>query len=493
MPRSLLAALSACALTAGAVAAGPAAHAAPAAPAAGKARTVNVKSFDGVSIVTHFFPAGGAAAGRRAPTVLLGHGWGGRGETDTAKGMLSALLAAGYNVVTWNARGFGSGGQANVDYHRFEGRDVQKLIDWTARQPEVALDRPGDPRLGMAGGSYGGAIQLVTAGIDRRVDVIAPQIAYNDLRRSLYRDKVLRAGWVINLCLAGVTGGNRISPQVQRACVDGVREGRLEPKLDQWFADHGPAHLIKGLKIPTLVIQGTVDTLFPLREAVETYRTVKRNGAPAKMIWYCGGHGSCNTKAGPEDHVAKATLAWFGRHLRGDRSVGTGPEFEYVDQDGVYRGAASYPPPALGPLKARRSGRLAFTPFDNSGSSMAAAVSKKAVEVPVPASAATARIVGSPRVTLTYRGHALKPGTALFAQVIDRDTGIVIGNQATPLPVTLDGRERTVTRDLEAVAWKVGPKSRLAVQIIPGTGLFTWQRSAGWADLDVSVTVPRVR
>ena len=38
----------------------------------------------------------------------------------------------------------------------------------------------------MVGGSYGGGIQLVTAGFDNRVDVIVPGIAWNSLVDSLY-------------------------------------------------------------------------------------------------------------------------------------------------------------------------------------------------------------------------------------------------------------------------------------------------------------------
>lgn len=33
-------------------------------------------------MVTHFFPAAGLKPGQRAPTVLLGHGYGMTGETD---------------------------------------------------------------------------------------------------------------------------------------------------------------------------------------------------------------------------------------------------------------------------------------------------------------------------------------------------------------------------------------------------------------------------
>ena len=154
-----------------------------AAPAA-QARDQNVTSFDGTQIVTHFFPAKGLAAGAKAPTVLVGHGWAGRGATDidggTGEGTqgnaaIGDLHRAGYNVLTWDARGFGgSGGQVNVDGPDFEGRDVQSLITFVANQPEARLDAAGDPRLGMAGGSYGGGIQLVTAGLDKRVDAIVP-------------------------------------------------------------------------------------------------------------------------------------------------------------------------------------------------------------------------------------------------------------------------------------------------------------------------------
>ena len=43
----------------------------------------------------------------------------------------------------------------------FEAKDVQWMLDWVATQPGVRLDGPGDPRVGMAGGSYGGGIQLI--------------------------------------------------------------------------------------------------------------------------------------------------------------------------------------------------------------------------------------------------------------------------------------------------------------------------------------------
>ena len=51
-----------------------------------------------------------------------------------------------------------------IDHPKFEARDTQALIDYIADQPEAKLDAPGDPRVGMSGSSYGGGIQLLTAG-----------------------------------------------------------------------------------------------------------------------------------------------------------------------------------------------------------------------------------------------------------------------------------------------------------------------------------------
>ena len=129
--------------------------------------------------------------------MLLGHGYGMTGETSRDSGSeelfgslgVKPLVDAGYNVLTWDARGFGgSGGQVMVDNANFEGRDVQALLTYVANQREAQLDRAGDPRVGMTGASYGGGIQLVTAGIDRRVDAITPVIAWNSLLTSLYKD-----------------------------------------------------------------------------------------------------------------------------------------------------------------------------------------------------------------------------------------------------------------------------------------------------------------
>ena len=80
------------------------------APGIAHARDAIVSSFDGTPIVTHFFPAQGLQGGERAPTIMVGHGWGGSGEMDENGGDVGPFREAGYNVLTWDARGFGGSG-----------------------------------------------------------------------------------------------------------------------------------------------------------------------------------------------------------------------------------------------------------------------------------------------------------------------------------------------------------------------------------------------
>ncbi|QYC43703.1 Daunorubicin/doxorubicin resistance ATP-binding protein DrrA [Nonomuraea coxensis DSM 45129] len=135
-----------------------------------------------VHLDTTFFPP---ADGGKAPVVLLAHGFG--GSKQSVRQQAERLAQDGYAVLTWSARGFGrSTGQIALNSPDYEVKDVKQLIDWVAKRPEVQLDAAGDPRVGIVGGSYGGAIALMTAAFDQRVDAIVPQITWADLADALF-------------------------------------------------------------------------------------------------------------------------------------------------------------------------------------------------------------------------------------------------------------------------------------------------------------------
>ena len=130
---------------------------------------------------TLYLPAGDGPA----PAVVLAHGFGGSKQSvaDDAQD----LAGRGYVVLTYSARGFGeSTGQIGLNDPRYEIADLSTLIDLLAERDEVELDADGDPRVGVAGGSYGGALSLLGAAYDDRIDAIAPQITWNSLTAALF-------------------------------------------------------------------------------------------------------------------------------------------------------------------------------------------------------------------------------------------------------------------------------------------------------------------
>jgi ABC-2 type transport system ATP-binding protein len=485
-----------------------------AAPAHGRDDTVT--SFDGTKIVLSFFPAEGLAPGARAPTILVGHGWSQSRETNpSAEGSElfgqvgpGPLRKAGYNVLTWDARGFGrSGGTVQVDSPDFEARDVQALIDWVARQPEARLDRAGDPRVGMSGASYGGGIQFVTAARDPRVDAIVPDIAWNSLLTALFKDGALKAGWGTVLFGAGNAGGlapglvggetGSLDPRIGSAYTAGLTTGAVSDEDRAWFAARGPRHLLDRVRVPTFIVQGTADTLFTLQEAIDNHRALERNGVPLKMMWFCGGHGTCLTGQGEAGRLRRAVIAWFDRWLKGNASVDTGPRFEWLADDARWRTAGGWPLPAKEPLVGEGSGTLALAQTTDSGQpQIAATPAANAVNVPVTGpGAGGAHVLGAPRLEITYSGTGAStaPQDHVYAQIVNPRTGQVVGNQATPIPVELDGGTHTLSRPLEPIASAAPAGGGYVLQLVAYTGLYGPQRATGRIAFDrVRVELPTV-
>ncbi|MCW2967608.1 MAG: peptidase [Solirubrobacteraceae bacterium] len=479
------------------------------------ARDVTVTSFDGTAIAAHFFPAAGLASGAKAPTVLFGPGWSSGGATDengasdpgTGIVGVGPLRKAGFNVLTWDPRGFGkSGGLVSVDGPDFEGRDVQALIDFVAKQPEAQLDAPGDPRLGMSGGSYGGGIQLVAAGLDKRIDVIVPDIAWHSLGTSLYKDSTYKQGWNNILYALGKATGGHYDPHIDSSYESATATGALSDADNQWFLSRGPGDLVKNIHIPTLLMQGTVDTLFTLNEAITNYDILKANGVPLKMLWFCGGHGSCLTNPGDDMLFEKRAIEWLERYLKGDKSIDTGPGFEWVDQDGKEHNAAGYPVASAGALTATGSGTLPLTDAGGSGPATGGTGPTAQIAAPTNASKATNAVnvttapakadllvVGAPSVTLTYSGTATQSDARIYGQVVDDASGKVLGNLVAPIPVTLDGQSHTVTRPLEVVAHTLHAGQTLTVQFVADTTAYYAQLDQGAVTISkAAVSLPLV-
>jgi ABC-2 type transport system ATP-binding protein len=415
-------------------------------------------------------------------------------ENDGTIGF-SRLRGAGYNVLTWDPRGFGkSGGEAKWDSPAYEARDVQALLDALAGFPEAKLDAPGDPAVGMAGASYGGGIQWVTAAIDSRVDVITPVVGWHSLVSSLYKGGIFKAGWGSVLCGLGSAGGSTglVNPDGVQAgtmdshmysiCSSGMLTGRLSTGDSGWLDDRGPGTTwMDRVRTPALVLHGTVDTLFTLQEAIDNFGVLRANGVPTRMMWFCGGHGRCETNQGAARYFEAAVLRWLGAYLKGGDRSATGPRFEWIDQGGEWHQASDYPLADAGTITATGQGTVRFVAGDagTSGTATAATPSASGIDISVPRADGRANLVGTPRLELDYSAQGTRSSTQVYAQIVDVERDLVIGGQVTPIPIELDQQQHTLNMSLEPVAYALSPSSRLRLELIPATNVYGNQRATG--------------
>ncbi len=484
---------------------------------AGSSSDFELTSFDGTKIRIHWF-ADPSADGQLRPTVLMGPGWGQAGDTDTSQAAIQGALSigqlwqGGFNVLTWDPRGFGkSGGEAEVDSPNYEGKDVSAIINWLAQQPGVQLDRPGVPRVGMVGESYGGGIQFATAEQDCRIDAIAPTIAWNSLTTSLFKSQTPKSGW--GNILIQVSATATLDPEITAADNLMNTTGSPDAKAITFFASRGPAQFLSKVKVPTLILQGTVDDLFTLDEGIANYETLKRQGTTVSMAWFCGGHGVCLTNPGTAISVGALSLAWMEHYVAEDASVDVLKGFAFVDQNGTSYSAPTYPLPTGAPITAAGSGTLALEAQGGSGPPTLSANSEAAnavdsvaygvtpapaansVNVTIPLTRDT-MIEGAPTLSLTYSGSAA-PGerpTRVFAQLVDPATGIVVNNQITPIPVTLDGKVHSLTIPMETIGYTAKTSTSLELQLVATTVAYVTPRLGGSVDFShVTVSLPTAK
>ncbi len=296
---ALYAALSTLAVTAGLLA--PASQAAVAGPTVTDGCVTSVGDPDTpgpVDICYTMFKPAGASAKRPVPMLLHGHGWGGSRTTDPA--VFAPFTSHGYGVISFDQRGFGdSGGKAQTMDPAVEGKDVQRLIDLAAAQPWVQEDRPGDPRIGAMGGSYGGGYQYVGAFSEvaatgrTRFDALAPQYTWNDINEALAPQDVARSEWLS--VLVGIAQPSQALPDhVNQDFAVGAATGQYPATTKSFYADNGPAtHIAKGrrLDVPVLVRQGVSDNLFNFNHAIKNLDGLTpRARAKSVVLGFHGGH-----------------------------------------------------------------------------------------------------------------------------------------------------------------------------------------------------------
>ncbi len=464
----------------------------------------SVANGEEAAIVYHLFLPDGASAESPVPVVLQTHGWGGTGSTDIDDE--NHFIQAGYGVLTWDQRGFGSsGGKVHVDSPEYEGQDVMRLIDLLAGDPRVAQEAAGDPLIGMSGGSYAGGIQFVTAALDKRVDASAPESSWNNLSNTLAPHGVIKLQWSLLLYAAGgataYAEGDGYDFALHRALAESSANGAWSKTTHDWFESRGPASLLEEIEAPTFIIQATTDTLFPPSQAADNYAAMRKYGnARVKMAWYCGGHGVCDPfSSGPEDYIDGQIVKWFDRFVKGER-VRTGPRFEYLDQQGDWHRARNYPIRRAATITSEPASGLVVTPGEPTAGGVIGVPGTQgetSLEVPLPSF--TGRLIGEPvvnmRVTVVGTGTTDRVlSVPLFFQLVDKGTGAVLGNQTIPYVFGADPEPQNVSFPIEGVSYDVAETDQLVLEINSNSANYLVQRGGGAFNIEeVTVDLPVVQ
>ena len=325
----------------------------------------------------------------RHPAVVLAHGLG--GSKDDLVTQARDLASHGLVVLAYSARGFGaSGGRIHLDDPDYEVADARTLVDTLAERSDVLLDTPGDPRVAIAGGSYGGALALMASASDPRVDATVALITWNDLADSLFPQAAVTNGtpttpaavdpafgpgpfkqlWASRFFVSGLAGaqGNRSAaatptvtpspsaspsasgapvtapakapanplcgrydPEVCRLLLAAAETGEPTPELVALLRRHSPARTLGKLAAPTLLVQGMTDSLFGLDQADATARALAARGTPFAVRWTDGGHDGPSTNA---DADTAATRTWLTHYLTAPAGADAGvlpiPAFSYA-------------------------------------------------------------------------------------------------------------------------------------------------------------------
>ncbi len=226
-----------------------------------KPKLIEWTSFDKMKISGFYYPVSKKFTGKR-PVLINIHG-GPEGQS-----MASSLGSNNYYtnemgvaLIYPNVRGSSGFGKSYIasdnGFNRMNSvKDIDSLLDWIAKQPELDKDR-----IMIMGGSYGGFMTLATAyeyadRIRCSVDVVGISDFNTFLKNTEeYRRDLRRAEY----------GDER------------------DPKMSEFFTRIAPLNNTDKIKKPMFIIQGTNDPRVPVTEAIQMRDKLKAQG---NTVWY---------------------------------------------------------------------------------------------------------------------------------------------------------------------------------------------------------------
>ena len=271
------------------------------------------------------------------------------------RGMVGAVV---------DVRGTGGSG-GNLEGNFFsprEARDGYHVVEYLGTQPWSS------GRVGMAGGSYVGITQYLTAEQKPpHLAAITPAVAISDLYREGYTH-----GGVPNLFFdaqyiavqggPGAAGVNTdpmlleetLAAKLGQSAVGTISFDYLErPNDDAFYRDRSPIYNADEIEVPALILGGWRDGL--LRGAPEMFqRLSRREGVETRLYIDPCTHKGCGAPLAPmtsgKDLYDTGALVFefLSKHLAGAKTPDRPPVEYYVQGRDEYATASSWPPADVG-------------------------------------------------------------------------------------------------------------------------------------------------
>jgi pimeloyl-ACP methyl ester carboxylesterase len=290
------------------------------------------------------------------PLVVLLHGWG--GSKSDSDDIANALVADGYAVLRYSARGFGqSWGQVNLADLNVELADLRSMVGQVVDERSLQID---PDAVAVMGASYGGGQSWLAllrptftsaGGRAVRIRAVVPIVPWSDLLYSLLpngrpRSSINGLGgpklsYVNGLYISGLrTEPRRPYPNYPDYLVSWhgwlqlVEPSNVDPVYTQivdglagyrsiWW-QQSFWQMVASNRVPVFQVQGFTDDLFPLPEAKRMLLALTSVDPRYPITSYFGdiGHPRAANKPDEVAYVLGLIRQWLAYHLRG---VGSAP------------------------------------------------------------------------------------------------------------------------------------------------------------------------
>ena len=300
------------------------------------------------------------------PLIVSLHGWG--GSKESLGYLADPLIADGYALLRYSARGFGeSWGQVNLSDVHLELADLRSMIGQVVDRSDLALKADA---VGIIGVSYGGGqtwLSLVEPtfaspdGTSVAIRTVVPIVPWTDLLYSLVPNGrplfSLRPAGSPKLSYVNalyVTGqrltATRPYPNYPdyliawHAWINTMEPNTIDPVYRQiinalagyrsiwWQLDFWMQAAAN--RVPVFQVQGLTDDLFPLPEARRMLLGLSALAPGYPIASYFGdiGHPRASNKEGERDYMIGLIREWFAHYLRR-----VGPEPAHVIRAAITR------------------------------------------------------------------------------------------------------------------------------------------------------------